>query len=170
MEKKIHSTNPKFIADEMNGDLARWLRIMGYDCLYLTGEGNMDVRIIDEAKRRKRIVLTSDRDLFRKCLGEGVEAVYTSGGSREDRLANLIERLRLDASLGRRPLRCSLCNARLKKVGREEVSSKLPRELIERHGEFWTCPRCGKIYWEGSHWEEITKTIERARLKAEERP
>lgn len=152
----------------MNGDIARWLRILGYDCLYLKGTKNLDKKIVKEAKRRGRIVLTADRGLFRKCVSEGVKAFYTLGESREDRLAYLIQRLGLDTSLESRPIRCSLCNHRLRSIGNKEISGTLPPKLVERYNEFWICSKCGKVYWQGSHWVGIKRTIELAKFRAEE--
>lgn len=152
----------------MNGDIARWLRILGYDCLYLKGTRNLDKKIVNEAKRRGRIVLTADRGLFRKCVSEGVKAIYTLGESREDRLAYLIQRLGLDTSLERRPIRCSLCNDRLRRIGSKEISGTLPPKLVERYNEFWICLKCDKVYWQGSHWVGIKRIIELARFRAEE--
>ncbi|MFQ6086405.1 MAG: Mut7-C RNAse domain-containing protein, partial [Candidatus Bathyarchaeia archaeon] len=28
---------------------------------------------------------------------------------------------------------------------------------------FWECPGCGKVYWRGSHWRRIGKTLSQAK-------
>ncbi|XP_023339839.1 exonuclease mut-7 homolog isoform X2 [Eurytemora carolleeae] len=36
------------------------------------------------------------------------------------------------------------------KVGVDTV----PQGVLEKHSEFWVCSSCGKVYWQGSHWEK----------------
>ena len=159
----------KFLADGMNGDLARWLRILGYNCKYPSAPNCSDEEIIEEAEREDRIVLTGDKVLYRKCLKRGLKAVYTEGTSREERLANLAKKSSIDLSWGKRDPRCSICNALLDRGDKELLAEKIPRGALERYKEFWVCPSCGKIYWEGSHWKGIRETIEKARDKALEK-
>ena len=54
----------RFICDEMFGSLARWLRIMGHDVLYLKDID--DDAIIEVANREDRFILTRDKDLHRR--------------------------------------------------------------------------------------------------------
>ncbi|MEM3712601.1 MAG: Mut7-C RNAse domain-containing protein, partial [Thermoproteota archaeon] len=51
-------------------------------------------------------------------------------------------------------------NGELKTVGFDEVSNTLG--FIPRGVEkFWKCKSCGKVYWRGSHWRNITRQISR---------
>jgi len=154
----------RFLADEMNGDLARWLRILGYDCKYFYREGG-DEDLIREAEIEGRVVLTGDRGLYRECLKRGVKAIYTEGATREERLADLAKKSLIDLSLGERVPRCSRCNTPLEEGGVEEVRGRVPRGVLERYKEFWICPSCGKVYWEGSHWRGIKETVKKARKR-----
>ncbi|KXB03772.1 hypothetical protein AKJ47_01715, partial [candidate division MSBL1 archaeon SCGC-AAA261G05] len=53
-----------------------------------------------------------------------------------------------------------VCNGELNQVGKEEVSGRVPENLLEEHEDFWICMDCGKIYWPGTHWETIAKIAE----------
>jgi len=55
--------------------------------------------------------------------------------------------------------RCSLCNSILKSIHKKEVQKKIPKKVYEYHHEYWICPTCKKIYWKGSHYDEIIKKI-----------
>jgi uncharacterized protein with PIN domain len=148
----------RFVADEMNGDIARWLRILGYDCEYLLGEKDLDEKILEIAERDDRTVLTADKGLIYKCIKRDIKAILTRGERREEKIGYLRNRLGLDLSL-KRPPRCSICNALLKRVGREEVEGKAPAGITDRYRNFWICPPCGKAYWEGSHWKSILRIL-----------
>ncbi|RLG60933.1 hypothetical protein DRN86_01270 [Candidatus Geothermarchaeota archaeon] len=149
----------KFIADEMNGNLAKWLRILGYDCLYPKGGDNLDEKILRTAEKEKRIVLTADRELFRTCVKRGIKAVYTPFVQIEEKLAYLIRKLNLSVDFSLAP-RCTICNHKLRYVHSDELKGKLDEGIIRRYKKFWVCDNCGKIYWEGSHWINIKRTIE----------
>ena len=154
---------PKFIADGMNGDLARWLRILGYDCLYFNLEGDKaDLEIIKIAERENRVVLTTDRLLLEKCRKRGTKAIFTMGKDVSEKLAIIIKELNLPREL-RRPPRCSVCNNPLKEASPDEVKDKVPhKSLLSKYDRFWLCNACGKVYWEGTHWKRIMETIRRS--------
>lgn len=150
----------KFIADAMNGDLAKWLRILGYDCVYETGKENSDEDIVKLAFRDRRIVLTADEELFRRCLKKGVIAVYTPMEDVENKLKRLVKKFNLKTDFSLRP-RCTICNTELTQVRPDELRGKISEKMLKRYDSFWVCRRCGKIYWEGSHWIDIKKRIRR---------
>ena len=29
---------------------------------------------------------------------------------------------------------------------------RVPREVVNANDQFWGCVKCGKLYWQGSHW------------------
>jgi len=57
--------------------------------------------------------------------------------------------------------RCSRCNETLGgPLPREAVVEELPPRVREWREEFHKCPKCGGVYWEGTHSQRI-----RARLR-----
>lgn len=30
-----------------------------------------------------------------------------------------------------------------------------------KHDKFWLCKKCGKVFWQGSHWERINENVEK---------
>ena len=143
----------KFLADEMNGDLAKWLRIMGFDCRYLVGR-DMDNKLLDICLKEGRVLLTGDKELYRRARSLGIPCVLTLENSKEEKLRKVIKTFNLAQFVGKE-YRCSLCNTRLVRVRVDEVDIELPKYVKERFQYIWYCSKCRKAYWEGSHWNNI---------------
>jgi uncharacterized protein with PIN domain len=141
----------KLLCDHMLGSLARWLRFMGYDTAY--PEPGPDRELIDRVRSETRILLTRDKELASR-VSDAVQI----------RSDNLEEQIReVAAALALRlvdPLsRCSLCNETLISTVPEEVKDLVPEGVRSRHDAFWRCPSCGRVYWQGSHWEKMVARL-----------
>jgi uncharacterized protein with PIN domain len=55
--------------------------------------------------------------------------------------------------------RCSVCNVLIVGVDRAEVEHKVPPRVIEIQNEFWKCPSCSRVYWRGTHWDQMMQRI-----------
>lgn len=138
----------KFAADEMLGSLARWLRILGYDTTY---EKDMDdAEILRLANAEDRVLLTRDRDLVRKAKGRGL---YIDSDDLPEQLSQVLDRF--DLAMDEARTRCTMCNGDLAVVRPDEVRGSVPEGALENNDEFYRCTKCGKIYWKGSHWNNI---------------
>lgn len=137
----------------MHGYVARWLRIMGYDAVYLKNVDDHEaIRLASEG----RVLVTSDIELARFAEAKGVRVVMVKGLSEREALEMLVKKFNLSFREGF--LRCTVCNGELETIGLEEASSKLgftPKGVKA----FWRCKACGKIYWKGSHWRSISRQI-----------
>ena len=150
----------KFLADHMLGKLAKYLRFMGYDTYYPTGNMS-DNEIIEIAKREKRIILTRDKELARRANG-----VYVGSDDYEEQLRFVVKKFKLTSE--NMLSRCSLCNAPLEKVDKEKIKGKVPEYVYENHEDFCICPRCHRVYWYGTHTEKIEKEIKKITRDANE--
>ena len=63
--------------------------------------------------------------------------------------------------------RCLRCNTELREVPKSSVQSKLESRTREYYQRFHECPGCHRIYCAGSHWQRLTRLVERTRLEAE---
>jgi hypothetical protein len=135
----------------MLGSLARWLRFMGYDTAY--PPPTSDRELVDGARSEGRILLTRDKELAARVP----EAVQIRSDDLEEQIREVAAALplRLVDPLSR----CSLCNAVLTAVPREEVEGLVPAGIRLRHDEFWRCPSCGRVYWQGSHWDKMIERL-----------
>ncbi len=143
----------RLICDHMLGTLARWLRLLGFDVLY---PGPIpDNEIKDLAEKEQRTILTRDKELAGT---KKVSALYIASDDLEEQLLFAISELELEIT---DPMsRCSICNSHVSKVEKPAVKGEVPEGVFERQQEFWYCAECRKYYWQGSHWDRITKTIQ----------
>jgi uncharacterized protein with PIN domain len=146
----------RFVADAMLGLLARWLRLLGFDCAY--APEITDEEIVRLALSDRRTLLTRDRSLPEEWWIADVYLVREE--EVEKQLAEVI--LHFDLSSRIRVLtRCSECNRELGRVTRAQASRRVPPRVLELHDVFSECPDCGRVYWEGSHAERIRARVDR---------
>lgn len=141
---------PKFLVDHMLGTLAKWLRLLGYDATY--EKGLDDDALLELAMEKGLVLLTRDRELASRA---GERALYLP----ERGVRGQLERLK--GSLGIQPeailSRCSLCNSTVEGIDPAAARGRVPEAVLFRHSEFYLCRACGKVYWIGSHFEEMLR-------------
>ncbi|MFL6488014.1 MAG: Mut7-C RNAse domain-containing protein, partial [Nitrososphaera sp.] len=76
-----------FLADAMLGNIARKLRIFGFDTIYLAQA--TDNEILKIGIEQDRVILTADKELFRRIVKIGARGVLVSG--RVSELEDLID-------------------------------------------------------------------------------
>jgi hypothetical protein len=151
----------KFLVDAMLGKLAKWLRILGYDTIYVKSAD--DTELIRRARLENRILLTRDKLLAKNWI---VQTLFIKSEVVDEQLLQVIKRFRLkwDNSIFSR---CPLCNTQLIEIDTpHEIKDKVPEFVFNTYSEFWKCVTCNKIYWSGTHWNNIKTKV--AKLKAEE--
>jgi len=147
----------KFLCDEMLRGLGRWLRAAGYDTA-IAGDGAADRDLLRQAADEARILVSRDRRLLEHRTAAGRVVLLAADGV-DDCARELSTRLPIDWSY--RPFsRCLLCNAPLVPAAASECAGP-PPSVAGLPGSLHRCPRCDKIYWEGSHVRRM-----RARLAA----
>jgi len=153
----------RFILDGMLGKLTRWLRMMGYETVYMNNTSDRD--LLSRAKRDSLILLTSDEELYRTAVSRGVESFLVSGRTEAERLAGLAERYTLNLHIDTAISRCPVCGSPIKEIPKKEVEGSVPPTTFNVYQSFWLCtnPSCAKVYWQGSHWKRIEETFRSAR-------
>ena len=158
----------RFVTDRMLGKLSTWLRILGHDTIYAgdirsrEGVEDEDTAIITFAVQETRIMLTRDKKLASLAEKKGVRCLYLQS---DEVIEQLKELQRHDLAINREPhtVRCSECNARIRKVEKGEenllrTKSYVPVDMIGTW-DFWICDQCGRVYWEGSHWRNMREQL-----------
>jgi uncharacterized protein len=149
-----------FVLDGMLGKLARWLRMMGHDVKY---SNNMDdAELLAITKAENRVLLTRDFALYQQAISKNLEAYYAEGLTEAERLAELSKRFGIALNIDLEKSRCPKCNTQLKPVSKEEVADKIEENTLLHYDEFWLCPNCGTVYWQGAHWTKIRVTLKEA--------
>jgi uncharacterized protein with PIN domain len=149
----------------MLGKLTRWLRILGHNVKY--SNKLEDTQLITIAKKERRILLTRDLELFQQATAKGVGTFYLKGQTEDEKLAELAKRFDFTLDVNMATSRCPKCNTRVKPISKERAADKIEKSTYSYYNEFWECPKCGQIYWQGAHWTRIGKTLEKARENLE---
>ena len=146
----------RFIADVMLGRLAKWLRIAGFDVLY--SNKFSDEELIAISNREGRVLLSRDtRLLIRKSVKE---FIFLESQELQMQLRQVFDRLRI-LSLPSPLTRCLACNEALIEATRESVRPSVPVFVYRTQAHFKSCPRCGKIFWAGTHRSSVIRTLEK---------
>jgi len=148
----------KFICDEMLGSMAKWLRILGYDTKYV--KNMKDEEIAKIAREEERILLTRDKKLASKFKN----SIYLENNGLKNQLRRIIKELALEIDDKNLLTRCIICNEKIEKIDKEKVKGMVPEHVYESHEEFYICPKCKRIYWIGTHFENMKKFIESIKL------
>jgi len=150
----------RFIVDYNVGKLAKWLRMMGYDTMLFTGED--DSRMIIIPLRQGRVILTRDTQIMKRGVVTSgrVEAILIESEEPESQIQQVIESLNLDCQF--RPFTiCLECNQPLKETSREQVKDLVPSYVFQSQSYYMECPACHRIYWRGTHWQAMTRKLEK---------
>ena len=150
--------NLKFIVDNNVGKLAKWLRIMGYDTLFFNGSN--DSHMIATALAEGRVILTKDTQIMkRRVVTSGrLKAILIKGDEPELQMHQVIDTLKLDCQF--RPFAlCLECNQPLVKRDKQQVKDLVPPYVFQTQNQYVECPTCHRIYWRGTHWQAMTRKL-----------
>lgn len=146
---------PRFVADANLGQLARYLRLLGFDVIYRNDFTDREVAQL--AQQENRIVLTRDRALLQhKIITHGY---FVRADKPREQVREILTRLQLYGAL--RPFtRCPRCNGELEDVEKEAVLEQLEPKTRKYYQQFRRCKSCGRVYWKGSHFNRMEKLCE----------
>jgi uncharacterized protein with PIN domain len=128
----------------------------GLDVLY--DSGWTDTRIVAELSRQNRIVLTRDLGLLKRKQVEFGR--YIRSEEPVEQLREVIDLLGLENKL--QPFkRCLECNSLLVPVAKQDILHRLEPLTRKYYRTFSRCPVCDKIYWAGSHIEDMRRLFQK---------
>jgi uncharacterized protein len=139
-----------FFADSMHGSLARKLRIFGLNTTYM--RSICDELVMSYCIKERRILLTSDKGLFKRSLKKRIDVVLLQGHSDKENMVKIFSQYKIKNVLFDSEFaRCPVCNRELEKKKSDNLSGKIPPKTLQLCFWFYQCKGCEKIYWEGSH-------------------
>ncbi len=148
------------MVDENAGKLAGWLRMMGYDTVFF--QNGDDSEMVARALAEDRIILTRDTGLIeRGVVSSGrVKVILIESDVPERQIGQVVDTLGLDFPF--RPFsRCLECNQPLEHKRKSQVKNRVPPYVWKTRDQYMECPACHRIYWRGTHWEAMTRKLER---------
>ena len=134
----------------MLGNVAKKLRMLGYDALY-AGDG----AAADAAASSGRILVTRNSALVGAATRLGADAIT---GDTEDAIMSRILRGTRPVLSGERA-RCTACNGLTESIPASRALERAPAGIT--HTKFWECVSCGHVYWEGTHMDNMREAAKR---------
>ena len=150
----------KFILDVHLGRLAKYLRLCGFDTLF--SQFFEDREIIETALREKRIILTRDKQLLKD--RRVTHGYWIRSQNHYEQLREVFVRFDLRDRMALFT-RCISCNTLLEEVDKENIKDRLLADTSRYFSKFTRCPGCDRIFWEGSHYDNMKRIISDVLIK-----
>ena len=147
----------KFFADVNVARLVRWLRAAGFDCVW--EDAIADADLVRRAIIERRAVLTLDKRLASEWRADNI--LLLRGNRAAEQFAEIVARFKLKLPAPERFFtRCLICNQILQGASEAEIlAAEIPAAVREAQKKFRRCPRCRRVYWEGSHAPRMRAAI-----------
>ena len=142
--------------------------MMGYDTLFFNGSD--DSGMIATALAEGRVIITRDTQIVKRRLVTSgrLRAILVNSDEPELQLQQVVAALSLDTRFSPFSI-CLECNQLLVERSREQVRERVPPYVFKTQEQYRECPACHRIYWRGTHWQSMTRKLERFMLYQEGR-
>lgn len=145
----------RFVLDNHLGQLATYLRMLGFDALYRNDYQDEELARI--SSQENRTLLTRDRRLLMRNLVQN--GYWVRSKIPRQQLVEVLRRFQISDQVT--PFkRCLRCNGLLRPVSKEAVLHRLEPLTKKYFDEFRICPECEQVYWQGSHYGRMVGFIE----------
>ena len=150
----------RFVADQMLGRLSKWLRMLGFDTLYINPV--LDSDLLSLCKKDDRILLTRDTLLLkvREIRDGQVKSLLVDHDDLSEQLKQVIQNFHLRPNP--RMVLCPEDNTLLEIADKQTARQFVPRFIFQTQMEFSRCPKCNRFYWQGTHWQRIQEKVRTA--------
>lgn len=149
----------RFLIDHMVIRLGKYLRVIGCDAEWDLGLSTRE--LIQRANAEGRVFITRNRRLSEQYpAAKTVFVMWETDPVKQFR--ELLRRFSMGpcVNLFRK---CIRCNVHLDEVAdKQSIRARVHPNVFARHDRFFTCSRCGTVFWHGSH---VTNTCRKLGLK-----
>lgn len=143
-----------FLLDVMLGKLAVYLRLCGYDVMYIGDYELEDDDVIARlGKFDDRIIFSRDRSLVSQTAPQS--ELFKTRSVREQ--LEEVQAAGFHLEIAEPPRRCGRCNGRLV----SECDRKHRPEYAPADSAItcWRCVRCDQYFWKGTHWSRMKSVL-----------
>lgn len=150
------SNKPRFLADAMLGNIARKLRLLGFDCKYYAAI--KDEQMLSIAKNENRILITKDHEISNTCKKQNVATIDLLGTDEMSQIVEICKKISMDrCKIDVGDIRCTICNGIIQPIEKEKIIERIPTKVAQNMQQFWICDSCSHIYWKGTHIRNLQK-------------
>jgi hypothetical protein len=90
---------------------------------------------------------------------EGLQTIFIRANDPEEQLGELVRCAVIRPEDIQAFTRCTACNEPIVAVDRQAVHGLAPDYIWHTQANFSTCPKCGRVYWRGTHTERAMKRL-----------
>lgn len=153
------SNKPKFLADAMLGNIAKKLRLLGYDCKYYAII--TDEQLLSIAKNENRILVTKDTEIANIGKKRNIATLDLMDTDEITQLTTILKHMDVhNCKIDMTDIRCAICNYVLQPIEKERILNRVPIGISQTVSQFWTCNCCNRVYWEGTHIRNLRKLVD----------
>ena len=139
----------------MLGTLAKKLRMLGIDTSY---HNNItEEYLIAAALKENRIVLT--RKTAFPLANKAVPVLFILDNNPKNQLRQTVSHFKIKKEMLNPFSRCISCNKKLSPLEKDLAEGKVADYVFNTTNTFTTCLSCGKIYWPGTHLQNMKRLI-----------
>ena len=141
----------RFICDVMLGTLAKKLRMLGIDTTY---HNNITVEyLIGATFKENRIVLT--RKTAFPISNNAGPVLFILDNNPKNQLRQIVSHFKINKDMINPFSRCISCNIELSPLDKDLAEGKVSDYVFNTTDTFTTCLSCEKIYWPGTHLQNM---------------
>jgi uncharacterized protein with PIN domain len=145
----------RFICDVILGTLAKKLRMLGIDTSYhnnITEES-----LLAAALKENRLVLT--RKTAFPISNKTIPVLYILDNNPKNQLKQLVSHFKITKEMINPFSRCISCNKELSFLEKDLAEGKVADYVFNTTNTFTTCLSCEKIYWSGTHLQNMKRLV-----------
>jgi uncharacterized protein with PIN domain len=151
---------PTFFVDAMLGNIARKLRMLGYDSQYFSDID--DEKLIDGARKEKRIIISKDEELIKRAQKLGIGSIRITEKEELEQFFEIITSVNLKrVQINGNTARCPKCNSSTESIDKDIIKEKIPQGVLKSNDKFWRCKCCKQVYWEGTHIKNLQEFVDK---------
>mgnify|MGYP001051706879 FL=1 len=154
----------RFAVDCMLGKLAKWLKILGFDTLYFSKIE--DSELLALAQKEGRTLLSRDNALLQK--SRRIRTLFIESEDWSSQLKQVLDGFSLWKEVSPYS-RCIECNFELKNLPKRQAKNLVTPFVYEKAKSFALCPQCGRIFWKGTHHQDMEHKIKEILSKGRKR-
>jgi len=153
-----------FIVDCMLGKLAKWLKILGFDSLYFSKIEDSDLLAL--ARKEGRVLLSRDNELIDK--SRDIQTLFIKSENWNTQVEQVLDDFNLWKDINPYS-RCIECNVELKDLPKSRARNLVAPFVLEQADSFSICTGCGRVFWKGTHHQDMEFKIEEILRKKKKR-
>ena len=149
---------PQFFADAMLLGLARWLRFLGFQTWNFQDREDLVERL---RQQPEMIFLTSSVSHVEQF--HPPHFFILTEEALDKQLHKINEQYRIFQSIELLSL-CTICNVPVVRIDKMKVEGMVPTKVLANFDQFWNCPICKRIYWDGGHIKRLKEKLVRMKI------